>query len=278
MDGPPGWHEVANGDLVVIDLETTGRYLPPHRVCEIAIVRLHNGRVVDEYVSLVNPERPTGTDYVHGIMNRDVRNAPHFVDIADDVISRLSDATIVAHGAAFDEQFLAQEFAIAGRDVPMLPALCTHELSRAVRSRRADHRLDALCAAYGVPLIDAHTALGDARATAWALTPLLRTALELGVHPATAVAPIALPQTPSATAPDIREQYRPLGPGAAIGTGTVQPGWYPDPAPGGEHRWWDGHVWTNEIARGGVHRTDAVIDLADPTSLPPAEYAPNLER
>jgi DNA polymerase III epsilon subunit family exonuclease len=274
LEGPVD-PSVANRDYAVIDLETTGRYTPPHRICEVAIVRVRNGRVVDEWATLVNPERPTGPEHVHGIMRRDVRDAPRFADIATDILARLDGATVVAHAAAFDEQFLAYEFMLAGLDVPVFPALCTHELDRSLRPDADNHSLSATCAAHGVPLVDGHSALGDARATAWVLPLLLERARALGRMPQ---APVAAPRVPDrpdvAATPLLRRSYATLPPGAAVaGDADVVPAWYRDPSGAFSYRWWNGRTWTEDVAVGGERIVPLDARLTGKPMLPRAHGA-----
>src|SRR3954471_4645640 len=45
-------------DYVVFDLETTGAKTPPCRITEIGAYRVSNGKITDEFHTLVNPETP----------------------------------------------------------------------------------------------------------------------------------------------------------------------------------------------------------------------------
>jgi DNA polymerase III epsilon subunit-like protein len=163
--------------FAVVAVETTG--LSPargDRIVEIAIVRVDaRGRIDDEYATLVNPGRDVGPVVVHGISNTEVLDAPAFADIAGELLSRMDGAVVVAHNAAFEERFLAAEFARMGLNLPLNPALCSLWLSR--RTVQApNHRLTTLARAAGLPVADAHTALADARTVA-GLLPQMLTAL-----------------------------------------------------------------------------------------------------
>ncbi len=153
----------------VVDVETTGLYPQAHdRVVEIAMVYVSDlGRIEGEWSTLVNPGRDVGPTRIHGITARDVARAPQFADIAPHVVRSVAGRTIVAHNSAFDAGFLACELSRAGMPIQRLPlpSLCTMSWSShfiAARSRR----LVDCCAACGVTLSEAHSALADARATA----------------------------------------------------------------------------------------------------------------
>ena len=45
-------------DFVVVDVEATGAKMPPNRIIELGAYRIQKGRIVDEFVTLVNPELP----------------------------------------------------------------------------------------------------------------------------------------------------------------------------------------------------------------------------
>ena len=60
-DGADGYGEVPLGELdfVVVDVETTGGSpARGDRLTEVAAVRVREGRVVDSFESLINPQRP----------------------------------------------------------------------------------------------------------------------------------------------------------------------------------------------------------------------------
>lgn len=160
----------------VVDVETTGFAARTRdRVVEIALVLTDpDGRVQHEWSTLVNPLRDVGPSWVHGIHARDVANAPTFGDIAEDVMAALSGRTLVAHNVGFDFGFLAAEFGRA--QVPVredFPRICTMRWSDTF-VRGTSRKLVHCCEAAGIEIRDAHSALGDARATAELLGFYLR--------------------------------------------------------------------------------------------------------
>lgn len=160
--------------FAVVSIETTG--LSPakgDRIVEIAVVRAEaDGRIDDEYVTLLNPGRDVGPVFVHGISNSEVLDAPTFDDVAGELLDRLDGAVVVAHNAAFVERFLAAELARIGVALPLNPALCSLWLAR--RTLRApNQRLDTLARVVGLPVAEAPTALTDARLVATLLPRLL---------------------------------------------------------------------------------------------------------
>lgn len=171
------------GPFAVLDLETTGLDPSNDRVIEIAVVTTdERGQVIDEWSTLVDPERDAGPTDVHGITDAQLVGADIFATLAPELARRLDGTVLVAHNLAFDAAFLTTEqhrlspeaIETEALTAGVVGGLCTLELSRSLLSRPEDGwSLGALCALVGVPLVDAHRALVDARATAGLLAVLL---------------------------------------------------------------------------------------------------------
>lgn len=152
---------------VFVDLETTGTAAARERITEIGIVSVDfdgDALRVQEWSSLVNPQRPIPSEiqWLTGITNEMVRGAPHFAELAPELLERLRDAVFIAHNARFDYGFLKAEFARVG--IPWrATTLCTVRLSRLLDPDRGPHSLDAIVARYGLEGEQRHRALGDAR-------------------------------------------------------------------------------------------------------------------
>ena len=151
-------------DLAFVDLETTGGDAARHRITEVAVVRVQNGELVDEWSSLVNPECPIPAHIAAftGISDDMVAAAPRFAEIAAEVLRKLEGAVFVAHNARFDYSFLRSEF--RRLDMPFsAKILCTVKLSRRLFPEHVRHNLDAVMERHGLVCNARHRALGDAQ-------------------------------------------------------------------------------------------------------------------
>ncbi|MFJ2354758.1 MULTISPECIES: 3'-5' exonuclease [unclassified Frigoribacterium] len=170
---------MVHGGYAVIDVETTGLWPGRHhRVIEIGIVHLDvHGEVEASFETVVDPSRDLGPIHVHGLRSADVRGAPRFEHVVDDLCDRLRGRVVVAHNARFEAQFLAAEFARLGLVSPLgadgSGALCTMKLAPTYLPG-AGRTLADCCAAIDVDLSVAHESLGDAAATAQLLSAYLR--------------------------------------------------------------------------------------------------------
>ncbi|KRR25276.1 DNA polymerase [Bradyrhizobium lablabi] len=154
-------------DYVVVDVETTGAWSNGDRITEIGAVKIRNHRVVGEWHSLLNPQRPIPAKIVQltGITNDMVRGAPLFAEVAESFIDFMADGIFVAHNVNFDYGFIAYEFERLERPF-RFPKLCT---CAGMRRRYPGHKsygLGNLCEIYGIELDNHHRALCDARASA----------------------------------------------------------------------------------------------------------------
>lgn len=153
--------------FVVVDIETTGLSARSHRIIEIALVTADPwGRVLEEWTTRLNPQAPVGATHIHGITAADIAHAPTFDQVVGQLNLRLAGAAVSAHNARFDLAFLRAEYARAGWQLPHIPALCTLEASIHHLPYLERRRLADCCWAVGQPLVNAHSALGDARASA----------------------------------------------------------------------------------------------------------------
>jgi DNA polymerase-3 subunit epsilon len=159
-----GLSEQLPPDLVFVDLETTGGNAARDRITEVGLMRLKDGELIDEWSSLVNPERPIPS-YIEaftGISNEMVAAAPRFAEIAALVLQKLQGAVFVAHNARFDYSFLRSEFQRADRHFSA-KVLCTVKLSRRLFPQFVRHNLDELMERNGLTCDARHRALGDAK-------------------------------------------------------------------------------------------------------------------
>ncbi len=151
-------------DLVFVDLETTGGNSAYDRITEVGLIRVSNGALVEEWSSLVHPERPIPA-YIEaftGINDAMVAGAPRFADIAATVRDKLKGAVFVAHNARFDYSFLRSEFLKAELTFSA-QVLCTVKLSRRLFPEFVRHNLDAVMERNGLSCSARHRALGDAQ-------------------------------------------------------------------------------------------------------------------
>lgn len=164
-------------DYAVVDVETTGfSARGADRIIEVAVVHLdEDGVVTDEWCTLVNPVRDLGPQHIHHISAAEVWHAPRFAEVAGALAAQLRGRVLVAHNLGFDSRFLAAEFGRLGVELPV-PGLCTMRLSNEYLPNKAGRSLAACCAAAGISLTEAHSALFDAHATAGLFARYLRDA------------------------------------------------------------------------------------------------------
>ncbi|NJW51449.1 exonuclease domain-containing protein [Salinimicrobium oceani] len=150
----------------ILDIETTGGKYNEEGITEIAVYKFDGHKVVDQFISLVNPEIPIQPFVVGltGINNEMLRNAPKFFEVAKRIVEITEDAILVAHNAKFDYRILRTEFGRLGFDFER-KSLCTVELSKKLIPGQPSYSLGKLVRSLGIPLSDRHRASGDAQAT-----------------------------------------------------------------------------------------------------------------
>ncbi|TYA57279.1 exonuclease domain-containing protein [Formosa maritima] len=150
----------------IVDIETTGGKYNEEGITEIAIYKFDGHQVVDQFISLVNPEREIQPFVVNltGINSNMLKNAPKFYEVAKRIIEITEDCVIVAHNAEFDYRILRTEFKRLGFPYKR-KTLCTVSLSKTLIPDQNSYSLGKLARALGIPVSDRHRANGDAIAT-----------------------------------------------------------------------------------------------------------------
>lgn len=122
--------------------------------------------MVDQFISLVNPERDIQPFVVNltGINSNMLRNAPKFYEVARRIVEITEGCILVAHNAQFDYRILSTEFRRLGFDFER-KSLCTVELSKDLIPDLPSYSLGKLVRSLGIPVTDRHRASGDALAT-----------------------------------------------------------------------------------------------------------------
>jgi DNA polymerase-3 subunit epsilon len=150
----------------IVDIETTGGHADSNGITEIAIYVYDGEKVIDEFVSLINPESyiPAFISGYTGITNEMVENAPIFEDVAEQVHQLLKDNIFVAHNVNFDYSFIKHQLQGCGYELDT-KKLCTVRLSRKVFPGYKSYSLGNICGSLNIPISDRHRAAGDAKAT-----------------------------------------------------------------------------------------------------------------
>jgi DNA polymerase-3 subunit epsilon len=153
--------------FAVFDLETTGINVTQDRIIEIAIIKIHPDGNEEEYYKRVNPTIPIPKESteIHHISDEDVKDAPTFAQLADELAAFIGDADLAGYNSnKFDIPVLAEEF-----------LRCNHPFD--IRARKfvdvqnIFHKMEqrTLAAAYQFycqqPMENAHNALYDTRVT-----------------------------------------------------------------------------------------------------------------
>jgi DNA polymerase-3 subunit epsilon/ATP-dependent DNA helicase DinG len=150
---------------VALDLETTGLDAKRDAIIEIGAVRIQGDRILDRFVTFINPHRaiPLRVQQITNIRSSDVADAPTLEVVIPELRAFVGNdvAALVAHNAAFDMGFLQA----AGVDFHR-PVLDTFELATILLPGLSSYSLGELCRTLAITLTDAHRALDDAVATA----------------------------------------------------------------------------------------------------------------
>ena len=153
--------------VVFLDLETTGIDIVKDRIVEIAILKIHLDGSEEEKVLRINPEMPIPEESIriHGITNEDVANEPVFREVARNIAKFIEGCDVAGFNSnRFDIPMLAEEFLRADVDIDL-------KKRKFIDVQAIFHKMEkrTLAAAYkfycGKPLVDAHSAIADTRAT-----------------------------------------------------------------------------------------------------------------
>ena len=150
----------------IIDIESNGAGFRKESIIEIAIYKYDGHEIVDQFISLINPENEI-TPFVQKLTKispKMVKTAPKFHEIAKRVVEITEDTTLVGHNIDFDYRMLRQEFKRLGYDFK-INTLDTIPLAKKLIPEAESYSLGKLVKSLGIPLTDQHRAGGDARAT-----------------------------------------------------------------------------------------------------------------
>ncbi|MBI3943855.1 MAG: DEAD/DEAH box helicase, partial [Chloroflexi bacterium] len=146
---------------VALDLETTG--LDPERdmIIEIGVVRFRDQTVLDEWTTLVNPQRelPYRVQQLTGITPAQLATAPSLQLVIPRVRRMIQADPLVGHNVGFDARFLQRLNLLSNN-----PQVDTFELASIILPYASRYNLGKLVEMFDIKLPQAHRALDDARA------------------------------------------------------------------------------------------------------------------
>jgi DNA polymerase-3 subunit epsilon len=179
---------------VALDLETTGLDHSRDRIVSIAAFRVVEGRIPlgDVFNSLVNPGRtiPSSAIKIHGIVPSMVTGAASFAEVFDHFLRYLGTDILVGYNVQFDmtflNSFMKQRYGFSLQNLALDVSLMCRKIvtpqliGSYTRRSKGNPSLDAVAKHFDIDIVQRHTALGDALATAMIFQRILAELEEKG--------------------------------------------------------------------------------------------------
>lgn len=165
---------------IVLDTETTGLDYTRERIIEFAGVRLENGKIKEEFQTLINPHQHIrkSSMAVHGITQDMVEDAPTEEEALPKILEFIGNYPIVAHNAIFDYSFLNEaKKRVYGEELTN-PRIDTQIMFKEIAPDLESHGLEALTNRFNVDLTNHHRAMADAMGLALAYPKLKKLYLQ----------------------------------------------------------------------------------------------------
>ena len=165
---------------IVLDTETTGLDYTKEKMVEFAAVRLENGKIKDEFQTLINPEQHIrkSSIAIHGITPDMVADAPTEAEIMPKILEFIGDYPIVAHNAIFDYTFLNEaSLRTTGKELNNA-RIDSQQMFKEVYPELESHGLEALTKKFNVELTNHHRAMADTMGLALAYPALKKLYLQ----------------------------------------------------------------------------------------------------
>src|SRR3989344_4719041 len=168
-----------------LDIETSGFDPVKDEILEIGFAFFEIGKsdksdesevgsrikITNEYSKVFKPEREVSETILAltGITNEELKGAPKFSEHLEEIQNKLKDAVLVGHNIGFDIKFLqGLGVKFSGTSIDTL------DLVQFILPTHPSYNLENLMHYFGVPHIEAHRALADAKATLLVLEGLLK--------------------------------------------------------------------------------------------------------
>src|SRR5574344_1213370 len=165
---------------IVVDTETTGLDYTREKMVEFAALRLENGKIKDEFQTLINPEQHIrkSSIAIHGITEEMVKDAPTEAEAMPKILEFMGDYPMVAHNAIFDYSFINEaSIRTTGCEIQN-PRIDSQQMFKEIYPDLDSHGLDALTKKFKVELTNHHRAMADAMSLALAYPKLKKLYLQ----------------------------------------------------------------------------------------------------
>ena len=162
----PRSQDLANATYCVLDLETTGFSFRTEKITEIGIMKVKNGKVLDEFSCFVNPEKPIPQRVVEvtNITDDMVKDAETIDKVFPKMMEFIGDSILVAHNADFDIGFLKYNAKELGYTLNNT-YLDTLRLAKELFPDYKKYKLGIIAENLGIKVEVAHRALDDVDTT-----------------------------------------------------------------------------------------------------------------
>lgn len=159
---------------IVLDTETTGLDYTRERIIEFAAVRLENGKIKDEFQTLINPQQHIrkSSMAIHGITEDMVKDAPTEEEVLPQILEFIGEHPIVAHNAIFDYSFLNEASLRHYNKELTNERIDTQHMFKEVYPDLESHGLEALTKKFNVEFTKHHRAMADTMGLALAYPDL----------------------------------------------------------------------------------------------------------
>ncbi len=153
-------------DYVVIDLEMTGLNAKKDKILEVAAVRVRDSKEVECFSAVVNPGVVLSEKVMEltGISQAQAEQGAPLDETLQKFLAFLGEDVLVGQNLIFDFSFLKQ-WAVNHKMSLEKQAVDTLKLARTFLPAEQKKDLESLCVYFGIPRVNAHRALDDARET-----------------------------------------------------------------------------------------------------------------
>src|SRR5574344_865031 len=154
---------------IVLDTETTGLDYTREKMVEFAALRLENGKIKDEFQTLINPEQHIrkSSIAIHGITQEMVADAPTEAEAMPKILEFMVDYTFINEASK----------RVTGEEIKN-ERIDTQQMFKEVFPELDAHGLNALTEKFSVDLKDHHRAMGDTMGLALAYPKLKKVYLQ----------------------------------------------------------------------------------------------------